>query len=124
MESAWWVLSFYSAILITKLLVNFSNGFYVNDALSLLKVMQSGEDAPNVLKEYSLAFDNKALFEFGELCGFETYSDTLEIFHEFAKVADGAKLKIDLADKLGKLCFVCLNVTHMTRSCQGFGRER
>jgi hypothetical protein len=61
-------------------------------------------------KEYSLAFDNKALFEFGELCGFETYSDTLDIFHEFAKVADGAKLKIDLADKLGKLCFVCLKV--------------
>ena len=61
-------------------------------------------------KEYSLAFDNKALFEFGALCGFDTYSDTLEIFHEFAKVADGAKLKIDLADKLGKLCFVCLNV--------------
>jgi len=61
-------------------------------------------------KEYALAFDNKALFEFGELCGFETYSDTLEVFQEFAKVADGEKLSIKTADKLGKLCFTCLNV--------------
>lgn len=59
-------------------------------------------------KDYALKFDNKALFEFGELCGFDTYNETLDVFHEFIEVAKGEPLKLSLADKLGKLCFIAL----------------
>jgi len=41
--------------LLSKLLINFPTGFYVNDALSLLKILQSGEDDANILKLYSMA---------------------------------------------------------------------
>ncbi len=41
--------------LLSKILVNFPTGFYVNDALSLLKILQSGEDNTNILKLYASA---------------------------------------------------------------------
>jgi hypothetical protein len=65
-------------------------------------------------KEYSLVFDNRALFEFGELCGAETYSDIVEIFTKFDKVGKGANISIDVAYKLAKLGFVCLKVGNET----------
>jgi hypothetical protein len=61
-------------------------------------------------KEYSLVFDNRALFEFGELCGAETYSDIVDIFREFDKVGTGSNISIDVAFKLAKLGFICLKV--------------
>ena len=44
-----------SKIFLSKILINYPTGFYVNDALSLMKIMQSGEDDPDVLKEYAQA---------------------------------------------------------------------
>ncbi len=41
--------------LLSKILINFPNGFYVNDALSLLKIIQTGADSPLILKDYALA---------------------------------------------------------------------
>ena len=40
---------------VSKLLVNFPTGFYVNDALSLLKIIQKGEDNPKALQLYASA---------------------------------------------------------------------
>ncbi len=40
---------------LSKLLVDYPVGFYVNDALSLLKIIQTGTDTPHVLKDYALA---------------------------------------------------------------------
>ncbi len=41
--------------LLTKLLINFDNGFYVNDALSLLKIINTGSDDPKILAMYASA---------------------------------------------------------------------
>ncbi len=41
--------------LLSKLLINYPTGFYVNDALSLLKIIQTGSEAPLVLKDYASA---------------------------------------------------------------------
>lgn len=41
--------------MLSKLLVNYPTGFYVNDALSLLKVIQTGADTPYILYDYASA---------------------------------------------------------------------
>lgn len=44
-----------SKTLISKLLISYPTGFYINDALSLMKIMQSGEDDQEALKLYAKA---------------------------------------------------------------------
>lgn len=59
-------------------------------------------------KEYTLSFDNYALHEWGELCGFETFNRALEEFQGFAEVANGKDITLAQSKNLAKLCYIAL----------------
>lgn len=59
-------------------------------------------------KEYPLEFDNFALHEWAELCGFETFNRALEEFQGFASVANGEPITITQSKNIAKLCFVAM----------------
>lgn len=59
-------------------------------------------------KEYPLNFDNYALHEWAELCGFKTFNEALNAFQGFAEVANGSDITINQSKHIAKLCFVAL----------------
>jgi len=78
---------------LNKLMVDFPRGFYFNDAMSLLMVLDDSENADDVLYDYS----NAMLFE--------TMNNKDSAVYYLNKVADNSKaILIDLAlIKLGRL---------------------
>lgn len=54
-------------------------------------------------KEYNLHFDNWALHEYGEACGFETLEQTFMSFANYAMISESGGLTIQASKQLAQL---------------------